>query len=99
MYAVGALHIYLMLMIMIYCLSHNIAVYDRERMGRWYGPIPHLVSGILFSAPPNILYSVGESLCFVQLFEDSTLSDTLTPAFSILNSFLRYCILPDRPSS
>lgn len=99
MYAVGAVHTYLMLMIMIYCLSNNIAVYDRERMGRWYGPIPHLVSGILFSAPPNILYSVGESLCFVQLFEDSVLSDTLTPAFSILNSFLRYCILPDRPSS
>ena len=34
MYAMGAVHIYLMLMIMIYCLSHNIAVYDRERVSR-----------------------------------------------------------------
>ncbi|KAG0023705.1 hypothetical protein BGZ82_010672, partial [Podila clonocystis] len=57
-YTVGAIHVYLMLMIMIYCMSHNITVYDRERMGRWYGPLPHLVSGILFSAPPNILYAV-----------------------------------------
>ncbi|KFH73647.1 hypothetical protein MVEG_00861 [Podila verticillata NRRL 6337] len=55
-YAVGALQVYLMLMIMIYRLSQDIKVYDRERMDRWYGPLPHLVSGVLFSAPLNILY-------------------------------------------
>lgn len=66
-YVVGALHIYLMLMIMIYRLSQNITIYDRERIDRWYGPLPHLVSGILFSAPHNILYSVGESLMFCAL--------------------------------
>ncbi|KAF9211925.1 hypothetical protein BGZ59_007441 [Podila verticillata] len=58
-YAVGALQVYLMLMIMIYRLSQDIKVYDRERMDRWYGPLPHLVSGVLFSAPLNILYPLG----------------------------------------
>ncbi|KAF8935246.1 hypothetical protein BGZ52_000404 [Haplosporangium bisporale] len=57
-YAVGAIQAYLMLMIMIYRLSQDIMVYDRERMDRWYGPLPHLVSGVLFAAPPNILYPV-----------------------------------------
>lgn len=61
-YAVGAIQAYLMLMIMIYRLSQDITVYDRERMDRWYGPLPHLVSGVLFSAPPNILYPVGKPL-------------------------------------
>ncbi|KAF9307888.1 hypothetical protein BG003_011923 [Podila horticola] len=66
-YVVGALHIYLMLMIMIYHLSPNITLYDRERIDRWYGPLPHLVSGILFSAPHNILYSVGLSTGFFEV--------------------------------
>jgi len=61
-YVVGALHIYLMMMIMIYRLSQDITVYDRERMDRWYGPLPHLVSGVLFSAPFNILYSLSKLL-------------------------------------
>ncbi|KAG0013258.1 hypothetical protein BGZ81_001149 [Podila clonocystis] len=63
-YAVGAIQAYLMLMIMIYRLSQDITVYDRERMDRWYGPLPHLVSGVLFAAPPNILYPVGLSTGF-----------------------------------
>ncbi|KAG0349768.1 hypothetical protein BG005_010705 [Podila minutissima] len=57
-YSVGAIQAYLMLMILIYRLSQDIAVYDRERMDRWYGPLPHLVSSVLFSAPPNILYPI-----------------------------------------
>ncbi|KAI8599654.1 P-loop containing nucleoside triphosphate hydrolase protein [Dissophora ornata] len=57
-YAVGAIQSYLMLMILIYRLSQEIVVYDRERMDRWYGPLPHLVSTVLFSAPPNTLYPV-----------------------------------------
>ncbi|KAG0340433.1 bifunctional tryptophan synthase trp1 [Podila humilis] len=55
-YAVGAVQTYLMLMIMIYRLSQDIMVYDRERMDRWYGPLPHLVSGVFFSCGLNILY-------------------------------------------
>ncbi|KAF9325719.1 hypothetical protein BG006_010817, partial [Podila minutissima] len=57
-YSVGAIQAYLMLMVLIYRLSQDIAVYDRERMDRWYGPLPHLVSSVLFSAPPNILYPI-----------------------------------------
>ncbi|KAF9557553.1 hypothetical protein EC968_007605, partial [Mortierella alpina] len=57
-YAVGAIQAYLMLMIMIYRLSQDIVVYDRERMDRWYGPVPHIISSCLYSAPPNILYPV-----------------------------------------
>ncbi|KAG0031880.1 hypothetical protein BGZ81_000393 [Podila clonocystis] len=57
-YSVGAIQAYLMLMILIYRLSQDTAVYDRERMDRWYGPLPHLVSNVLFSAPPNILYPI-----------------------------------------
>jgi hypothetical protein len=60
-YAVGAIQAYLMLMIMIYRLSQEIVVYDRERMDRWYGPLPHLVSTCLYSALPNIIYPVGKS--------------------------------------
>lgn len=59
-YSVGAIQAYLMLMILIYRLSQDIAVYDRERMDRWYGPLPHLVSSVLFSAPPNIVYPIGK---------------------------------------
>ncbi|KAK3832123.1 MAG: P-loop containing nucleoside triphosphate hydrolase protein [Linnemannia elongata] len=57
-YSVGAIQAYLMLMILIYRLSQEIVVYDRERMDRWYGPLPHLVSSVLFSAIPNIVYPV-----------------------------------------
>ncbi|KAI1317208.1 hypothetical protein EDD11_008900 [Mortierella claussenii] len=57
-YSVGAIQSYLMLMILIYRLSQEIVIYDRERMDRWYGPLPHLVSTVLYSAPPNILYPV-----------------------------------------
>ncbi|KAF9982157.1 hypothetical protein BGZ75_006472 [Mortierella antarctica] len=57
-YAVGAIQAYLMLMIMIYRLSQDIVVYDRERMDRWYGPVPHIVSSCLYSAPTNVLYPV-----------------------------------------
>ncbi|KAF9091437.1 hypothetical protein BGX23_005187 [Mortierella sp. AD031] len=55
-YSVGAIQAYLMLMILVYRLSQEIVVYDRERMDRWYGPLPHLVSSVLFSALPNIVY-------------------------------------------
>lgn len=61
-YAVGAIQAYLMLMIMIYRLSQEIVVYDRERMDRWYGPLPHLISTCLYSALPNAIYPVGKSL-------------------------------------
>ncbi|KAI7822566.1 P-loop containing nucleoside triphosphate hydrolase protein [Gamsiella multidivaricata] len=57
-YSVGAIQAYLMLMILIYRLSQEIVVYDRERMDRWYGPLPHLISTCLYAAPPNILYPV-----------------------------------------
>ncbi|KAF9350487.1 hypothetical protein BGX34_001194, partial [Mortierella sp. NVP85] len=57
-YAVGAIQAYLMLMIMIYRLSQEIVVYDRERMDRWYGPLPHLISTCLYSALPNAIYPV-----------------------------------------
>ncbi|KAF9124460.1 hypothetical protein BGW39_008196 [Mortierella sp. 14UC] len=57
-YTVGAAQAYLMLMILVYRLSQEIVVYDRERMDRWYGPLPHLVSSVLFSIIPNIVYPV-----------------------------------------
>ncbi|KAG0221326.1 hypothetical protein BGW41_006854, partial [Actinomortierella wolfii] len=57
-YAVGAIQSYLMLMIMIYRLTNDISVYDRERMDRWYGPLPHLISSSLYTAIPNIVYPV-----------------------------------------
>ncbi|KAK3838142.1 MAG: P-loop containing nucleoside triphosphate hydrolase protein [Linnemannia gamsii] len=57
-YTVGAVQAYLMLMILVYRLSQEIVVYDRERMDRWYGPLPHLVSSVLFSAIPNIVYPI-----------------------------------------
>ncbi|KAF9917727.1 hypothetical protein BX616_000088 [Lobosporangium transversale] len=57
-YAVGAIQAYLMLMIFIYQLSQGIVVYDRERMDRWYGPLPHLISTVVYTAPPNILYPI-----------------------------------------
>ncbi|KAF9963763.1 hypothetical protein BGZ65_012246, partial [Modicella reniformis] len=57
-YAVGAIQAYLMLMIIIYRLSQEIVVYDRERMDRWYGPLPHLISTCLYSALPNVIYPV-----------------------------------------
>ncbi|KAG0204964.1 hypothetical protein BGX28_003265 [Mortierella sp. GBA30] len=57
-YSVGAVQAYLMLMIMIYRLSQDIVIYDRERMDGWYGPLPHLISSCLYSAPPNILYPI-----------------------------------------
>ncbi|KAF9907528.1 hypothetical protein EC991_010824 [Linnemannia zychae] len=57
-YTVGAAQAYLMLMILVYRLSQEIVVYDRERMDRWYGPLPHLVSSVLFSLIPNIIYPV-----------------------------------------
>lgn len=63
-YSVGAIQAYLMLMILIYRLSQEIVVYDRERMDRWYGPLPHLVSSVLFSAIPNIVYPVGKFFVF-----------------------------------
>ncbi|KAG0371250.1 hypothetical protein BGZ54_008254 [Gamsiella multidivaricata] len=63
-YSVGAIQAYLMLMILIYRLSQEIVVYDRERMDRWYGPLPHLISTCLYAAPPNILYPVGLSTGF-----------------------------------
>jgi hypothetical protein len=61
-YAVGAIQAYLMLMIMIYRLSQEIVVYDRERMDRWYGPLPHLISTCVYSALPNAIYPVGKSV-------------------------------------
>jgi len=64
-YSVGAIQAYLMLMIFIYRLSQEIVIYDRERIDRWYGPLPHLVSGVLFSAIPNIVYPVGK-FCLLQ---------------------------------
>ncbi|KAF9922406.1 hypothetical protein FBU30_007461 [Linnemannia zychae] len=57
-YSVGSIQAYLMLMIMIYRLSQDIVVYDRERMDRWYGPLPHLISNVIFTAIPNIVYPV-----------------------------------------
>ncbi|KAK5799460.1 P-loop containing nucleoside triphosphate hydrolase protein [Linnemannia elongata] len=57
-YAVGAIQSYLMLMILIHRLSKEIAVYDRERMDHWYGPLPHLISTCLYSTPPNVLYPI-----------------------------------------
>ncbi|KAF9973403.1 hypothetical protein BGZ73_003343 [Actinomortierella ambigua] len=57
-YAVGAIQSYLMLMIMIYRQSHDIGVYDRERMDRWYGPLPHLISSSFYTAIPNIIYPI-----------------------------------------
>ncbi|KAF9159252.1 hypothetical protein DFQ26_006751 [Actinomortierella ambigua] len=57
-YAVGAIQSYLMLMIMIYRQTHDIGVYDRERMDRWYGPLPHLISSSFYTALPNIVYPV-----------------------------------------
>ncbi|KAF9428498.1 hypothetical protein BGZ94_002168 [Podila epigama] len=63
-YAVGAIQSYLMSMILIYRLSQDITVYDRERMDRWYRPLPHLVSSVLYSTPSNILYPVGLSTGF-----------------------------------
>ncbi|KAG0304959.1 hypothetical protein BGZ98_004778 [Dissophora globulifera] len=57
-YSTGALQAYLMLMILIYRLSQEIVIYDRERMDRWYGPLPHLISTVLYSAGPNTLYPI-----------------------------------------
>ncbi|KAF9435714.1 hypothetical protein BGZ76_005679 [Entomortierella beljakovae] len=57
-YTVGAIQSYLMLMIFIYRLSSDIVVYDRERIDRWYKPLPHILSTVFYSAPPNIVYPV-----------------------------------------
>ncbi|KAF9394137.1 hypothetical protein BGX21_010470 [Mortierella sp. AD011] len=55
-YSVGAIQSYLMLMVFIYRLSQDIVIYDRERIDRWYGPLPHIISTFLYSAPSNIVY-------------------------------------------
>ncbi|KAF9116562.1 hypothetical protein BGX27_001418 [Mortierella sp. AM989] len=57
-YTVGAIQSYLMLMIFIYRISQDIVVYDRERIDRWYGPLPHIISTVLYSTPPNIVYPI-----------------------------------------
>lgn len=61
-YAAGSIQPYLMLMIMIFRLSREIMVYDRERMDRWYGPLPHVISTCLYIAPLNLLYPLGMSM-------------------------------------
>ncbi|KAG0044646.1 hypothetical protein BGZ83_010116 [Gryganskiella cystojenkinii] len=61
-FSVGSIQSYLMLMILIFRLSQDIVIYDRERMDRWYGPLPHLVSTVLYSALPNTLYPVVFSI-------------------------------------
>lgn len=59
-YSTGAVQTYLMVMILIYQLSQEIVVYDRERVDRWYGPLAYLVSRVLYSAIPNIVYPVSK---------------------------------------
>ncbi|KAK3824747.1 MAG: P-loop containing nucleoside triphosphate hydrolase protein [Benniella sp.] len=68
MYAAGSIQPYLMLMITVFRLSREITVYDRERMDRWYGPLPHLISTCLYIAPFNILYPLGKSDSLVLVF-------------------------------
>ncbi|KAF9342529.1 hypothetical protein BGX26_007345, partial [Mortierella sp. AD094] len=55
-YTVGAIQSYLMLMVFIYRLSQDIVIYDRERIDRWYGPLPHIISTVLYLAPSNVVY-------------------------------------------
>ncbi|KAF9179974.1 hypothetical protein BGZ50_006555 [Haplosporangium sp. Z 11] len=90
LYAVGAIQAYLMLMIMIYRLSHDISVYDRERMDRWYGPLPHLISSCLYSAPPNILYPVGKHAQLYNVKIDQGLSTGFFIVTSSIPVWLRW---------
>ncbi|KAG0258011.1 hypothetical protein BG011_003590 [Mortierella polycephala] len=98
LYATGAIQAYLMLMIMIYRLSHDISVYDRERMDRWYGPLPHLISSCLYSAPPNILYPVGKYTQFYNVRIDQGLSTgffIVTDSIPIWLRWIKYIAYPN----
>ncbi|KAG0196351.1 hypothetical protein BGX28_010261, partial [Mortierella sp. GBA30] len=57
-YGVGGIQAYQMLMILVYRLSQDIMIYDRERMDHWYGPLPYLISSCLHSTPFNVLYPI-----------------------------------------
>ncbi|KAG0293756.1 hypothetical protein BGZ96_002339 [Linnemannia gamsii] len=57
-FVVSVNQVYIMLMVLIYRLSQEIVIYDRERADHWYGPLAHLISSVLHSAIPNIIYPV-----------------------------------------
>ncbi|KAF8985629.1 hypothetical protein BGZ46_003029 [Entomortierella lignicola] len=80
-YSVGAIQSYLMLMIFVYRLSQDIVIYDRERIDRWYGPLPHIISTVLYSAPPNIVYPVVLCTCAVRGFSSASLLGNAVFAF------------------
>lgn len=68
LYIVASMQTYLMLIFIIYKLSNDMKVYDRERADNMYGAIPYMIAQFFSTLPFNILFPLIYSSIMVTYF-------------------------------
>ena len=66
LYIVASMQTYLMLIFIIYKLSHDMKIFDRERADNMYGTIPYMFAQFFSTLPFNILFPLIYSSIMVR---------------------------------